>query len=169
VTKSSLDSQALLQQPRQAPPVGRALRILLGLTLMVYVAPVYFEVPVRLTVRVVLLMLGLIGVYSLIHILVSRRIIAFGPCLGAVVAVGLLVALCVASAPGSPILGRGEGELAAVTFLGISLVVAGVRAAPGCELMAIPGLLFGKHTELACLIFSPLDRLERKLRSKRGV
>ena len=43
-----------------------------------------------------------------------------------------------------------------------------VRAAPGCEVMAIPGLLFGKHTELACLIFSPLDRLERKLRSKRG-
>jgi len=114
-------------------------------------------------------MLGLTGVYSLIHIVVSRRIIAFGPCLGAVVAVGSLIALCVASALGSPILGRGEGELAAVTFLGISLVVAGVRAAPGCELMAIPGLLFGKHTELACLIFSPLDRLERKLRSKHRV
>jgi hypothetical protein len=149
--------------------VGRALRILLGLVLMVYVAPVYFQLPVRLTVRVLLLMLGLTGVYSLIHIVVSRRIIGFGPCLGAVVAAALLVALCVASAPGSPILGRGVGELAAVTFLGLSLVVAGVRAAPGCELMAIPGLLFGKHTELACLIFSPLDRLERKLRSKRDV
>jgi len=59
--------------------------------------------------------------------------------------------------------------LAAVTFLGISLVVAGLRAAPGCEVMAIPGLLFEKHTELVCLIFSPLDRLERKLRSKRSV
>src|SRR5438445_184283 len=44
-----------------------------------------------------------------------------------------------------------------------------VGAAPGCELMAVPGVLFGKHTELACLIFSPLDRFERKLRSKRGV
>ena len=63
----------------------------------------------------------------------------------------------------------GQPQLAAVTFLGISLVVAGVRAAPGCELMAIPGLLFGKHTELACLIFSPLDKLERRLRSKHGV
>jgi hypothetical protein len=73
------------------------------------------------------------------------------------------------SVPRSPILGHGEGKLAAVTFLGISLVIAGVRAAPGCELMAIPGLLFGKHTELACIIFSPLDRLERKLRSKHGI
>jgi hypothetical protein len=47
------------------------------------------------------------------------------------------------------------------------LVVAGVRAVPGCELMAIPGVFFRKNSELACLIFSPLDKLERKLRSKR--
>jgi len=169
VTKGSLDSQTLLQQPRQAPPVGRALRILLGLVLMVYVAPVYFRVPVRVAAGSLLLMLGLIGVYSLIHIVVSRRIIAFGPCLGAAVAAGLLVTLYVAGASGLPILGHGKGQLAAATFLGLSLVVAGLRAAPGCEVMAIPGPLFGKHTELACLIFSPLDRLERKLRSKRRV
>ena len=169
MTKGSLDSQTLLQQPRQAPPVGRALRILLGLVLMVYVAPVYFRVPVRVAAGSLLLMLGLIGVYSLIHIVVSRRIIAFGPCLGAAVAAGLLVTLYVAGASGLPILGHGKGQLAAATFLGISLVVAGLRAAPGCEVMAIPSILFGKHTELACLIFSPLDRLERKLRSKRNV
>jgi hypothetical protein len=167
--KGSLDSPTLLQQPRQAPPVGRVLRILLGLVLMVYVTPVYFEVPVRVAVGSLLLMLGLIGVYSLIHIVVSRRIVAFGPFFGAIVANGLLVALYVAGASGLPILGRGKGQLAAVTFLGISLVVAGVRAAPGCEVMAIRGLFFGKHTELACLLFSPLDRLERTLRSKRAV
>jgi len=148
--------------------VGRVLRILLGIVLMVYVAPVYFQVPVRVAVGSSLLMLGLIGVYSLIHIVVSRRIVAFGPFLGAIVANGLLVALYVAGASGLPFLGHGKGQLAAVTFFGVSLVVAGVRAAPGCEVMAIPSLLFRKHTELACLIFSPLDRLERKLRSKRG-
>jgi hypothetical protein len=149
--------------------VGRALRILLGFALMIYVTPVYFRVPVPLAGGALLLVLGLIGVYSLIHIVVSRRIVAFGPCLGAVVAAGLLVALYVAGSSGLPILGRGKGQLAAVTFLGVSLVVAGVRAAPGCEVMAIPSVLFGKHTELACLIFSPLDSLERKLRSKHGV
>ena len=89
MTRSSLDSQALLQQPSQAPPVGRALRILLGVALMVYVAPVYFRVPMRLAVGSFLLVLGLIGAYSLIHIVVSRRIIGFGPCLGAVVAMGV--------------------------------------------------------------------------------
>jgi hypothetical protein len=148
--------------------MGRVFRILLGLVLMVYVTPVYFHVPARIAVGSLPLILGLIGVYSLIHIVVSRCIIGFSPSLGAAVALGLLVALYVAGASGLPILGRGKGQLAAVTFLGISLLVAGVRAVPGCELMAIPGLLFGKHTELACLIFSPLDRLERKLRSKHG-
>jgi hypothetical protein len=162
-------SQASLQQARQAPPIGRALRILLGLVLMVYVTPVYFQVPGRVAVGSLLLILGLIGVYSLIHMLVSRRLVPFGPGLGAVVALGLLVALYVAGASGLPILGHGKGQLAAVTFLSISLVVAGVRAVPGCEVMAIPALLFGKHTELACLIFSPLDTLERRLRSKRDL
>jgi hypothetical protein len=156
-----------LEQPRQAPPVGRALRILLGVVLIVYVTPVYFRVPVDVAVGSLLLMFGLIGVYSLIHIVVSRRIISFGPCVTAVLAAALLVALYAAGASSLPILGRGKGQLAAVTFLGISLIVAGLRAAPGCEVMAIPGLLFRKHTELACLIFSPLDSLERKLRSKR--
>ena len=148
---------------RKVPPVGRALRVLLGVVLIVYVTPVYFRVPMNVVVGSLLLILGLIGVYSLIHIGLSRRIVPFGACLAA----GLLVALYIAGASRLPILGGGKGQLAAVTFLGISLVVAGVRAAPGCEVMAIPGLLFGRHTELGCLIFSPLDSLERKLRSKR--
>jgi len=149
--------------------VGRALRILLGVALMVYVAPVYFRVPVRVAVGSFLLMVGLIGVYSLIHIVLSRATIAVASCFGAIVANGLLVAVYIAGAFGLPVVGHGKGQLAAVMFLGISLVVAGVRAVPGCEVMAIPSLLFGKHTELSCLIFSPLDRLERKLRSKRDV
>ena len=156
------------EQPRQAPPVGRVLRTLLGVVLTVYVAPVYFQVPGRIAMGALLLVLGLIGVYILIHMLVSRRIVPFGPGFGAIMANGLLVALYIVGASALPIVGHGKGQLAAVTFLSISLVVAGVRAAPGCELMAIPGVFFGKHTELACLIFSPLDRIERKLRSKRA-
>jgi peptidoglycan/LPS O-acetylase OafA/YrhL len=158
----------LLQKPRRAPPVGRVLRVLLGLVLIAYVTPVYFQVPARIAVDSLLLILGLIVVYSLIHILASRRIVQFNSCLGSVLGLGLLVALYVAGGSGSPILGRGKGQLAAVTFLGISLVVAGVRGLPGCELLAISGLFFRENTELACLIFSPLDRLERKLRSKHG-
>ena len=49
--------------PRKAPPLGRALRILIGLALIAYVTPVFFRVPLRFTGKVLLLMLGLIGVY----------------------------------------------------------------------------------------------------------
>jgi hypothetical protein len=167
VTKGSLDSRRLPQQPRQAPPVGRVIRIVFGLALMVYVAPVYFQVPARVSVGSLLLIVGLIGVYIILHIIVSQRTVPLGSGLGAIVANGLLVVLYLIGATGLPIVGGGKGALAAVTFLGMSLVIAGVRAAPGCEVMAIPGLLFGKHTELGCIIFSPLDRLERKWRSKR--
>jgi hypothetical protein len=158
VTNESPDSKA--------PPIGRALRGLFGVLLMAYVTPVYFRIPLRTSVSVVLLIIGLIGIYSLIHIFISRRIIGFGPRLGAFVAIGLLVVLGALSWPALAILGRGEGELAVVTFLGISLLIAGWRADPDCELMAIPDLLFGKNVEMPCLIFSPLDWLERKLRRK---
>jgi len=107
VTENPSNSQALPDEPRSAPPLGRALRIVLGLALIVYLTPVYFQVPVRLSVQVLLLMLGLTGIYSLIHIVASRRIIVFGRCLGAVVPLGLLVALYVAGTSGSPILGHG--------------------------------------------------------------
>jgi hypothetical protein len=77
-------------RPRKAPPLGRALRILIGLALIVYVTPVFFRAPLRFTGKVLLLMVGLIGLYSLLHIVVSRRIVAFSSSLGAVVAAGLL-------------------------------------------------------------------------------
>jgi hypothetical protein len=116
VTEGSLESQALLREPRRAPPVGRALRVLLGLVLIAYVTPAYFKIPVPLVVHSLLLMLGLVGIYGLIHIVVSRRIVTFGPCVGALLANGLLVVVYLAGGPGSLILGRGEGALAAVTF-----------------------------------------------------
>src|SRR5262249_32570752 len=39
-------------RPRKAPPLGRALRILIGLALIAYVTPVFFRVPLRFTVEV---------------------------------------------------------------------------------------------------------------------
>ena len=103
------------QQARQAPPVGRALRILLGLALMVYVAPVYFQVPARVSVGSLLLIVGLIGIYSVLHMAVSQRIVPSGSGLAAIVANGLLVVLYFIGATGLSIVGGGKGALAGVT------------------------------------------------------
>src|SRR5260370_40855092 len=104
------------QESRDAPPVGRVLRILLGLALMTYVTPVYFQVPVRVAVGSLLLILELIGICSLIRIVVSRRIVAFVPSLGAIVTNGLLSAFYVAGSSRLPLLGHRKGQLASVTF-----------------------------------------------------
>jgi hypothetical protein len=160
-----LRESQLSERSNKAPPVGRALRILLGLALIVYVTPIYFRLPWRVFFESLLLMLGLIVGYCAIHI-VSRRVAAFGSFAGAVLVNALLVGLYVAGFSKWQVLGYGKGQLAAVTFLGVSLVVAGIRSVAGCELMAIPDLFLRKDVELACLIFSPLDKLERRLRNK---
>jgi hypothetical protein len=146
--------------------VGRALRILLGVLLIVYVTPIYLRLPLRVFVGSLVLMIGLILAYSAIHLVVSRRVAAFGPYFATILVHALLVALYAAGFSRAPIFGGGKGQLAAVTFLGVSLMVAGIRAVAGCELMAIPDLFLRKDVELACLIFSPLDKLERRLRNK---
>src|SRR2546427_654107 len=87
-----LDSQGA----RRAPPVGRVLRVLVGLGLMVKVTPVYFHVDAGLAIGAVLLMLGLLAVYSLLHVVVSRRLVTLSPTLGAVVGLGTLVAVYLA-------------------------------------------------------------------------
>ena len=152
------------EQPRRAPPVGRAVRTLLGLILIAYVAPVYFRVPLRVVIGSLVVMLVLIVVYSLTF--VSLRLV--GALLGSILMHGLIIAVYIAGCSRLPILGGGKGQLAAVTFLGISLVVAGLRALPGCELMAIPALLFRMQTDVACPVFSAFDKVERKIRSKKG-
>jgi len=152
----------------KAPPGGRITRLLVGLLLLAQVAPVYFRVDTRVASGTLLLMLGLLVVYSLLHIVVSRRIVVLGSAFGALVGLGILVVLYLAGGLGGLFLGRGEGRLAAFTFLGLSLVVAAVRADPGCEVMALPNTFLRTPAELACLFFSPIDALERKWRSKHG-
>ena len=49
-----------------------------------------------------------------------------------------------------------------LTYLGVSLVVTGLRSDAGCEVMAIPGLVWRRRTRLACIVFSPIDWLEGK-------
>jgi len=112
-----------------------------------------------------MLMFGLLVAYCVVHIVMSRRVVGLN--LGTILVHGLVIAFYIAGFSRAPVFGGGKGQLAAVTFLGVSLVIAGIRGTAGCELMSTPNLVFQKECELTCLIFSPLDRLERSLRRKR--
>jgi hypothetical protein len=53
---------------------------------------------------------------------------------------------------------------AALIFYGTSLLVAAARGYAGCEVLAIPNWLLRRDDQVGCLIFSPLDALERRSR-----
>lgn len=55
------------------------------------------------------------------------------------------------------------GDVAVMIFIGVSLVLASLRADAGCEVMSIPGLLLRRKTHLACILFTPIDWVEQKL------
>jgi hypothetical protein len=151
----------------QAPPIGRALRLVLGFILIVILILAGRHVDARFLLRTALLVAGLVAVYSLIHLLGSRWFAGFKKWGGAALATAVLVAVYLTGGPGGLLFGKGEGELAAGTFLGISLLFAAIRGDGGCELMSIPAALFGKGSNLACIVFSPIDSLERRLRRPR--
>ena len=151
----------------RALPIGRLLRFLTGLAFILAVVPVYGRLGAPLSVRAGLLVLGLLAAYSLIHLFAARYPLARPPWLGASLALAPLVVTYAAGGLGGFLLGRGEGRLAAVTFVGASLLLAAARADAGCEVMSIPGALFRKRSYLPCLVFTPIDRLERRLRGTR--
>ena len=142
----------------QAPPVGRVIRFLIGVALLIILIPIYLRLGLPFLSRTALLIVGLLVAYSLMHAVVSHR------WLGSILASALLVFVYLFGGYRGLLLGGGEGRIAAATFFAVSLLVAALRGDAGCELTSIPSALFGQHSRLACLVFSPIDWLERKLR-----
>jgi hypothetical protein len=139
----------------KAPPVGRVLRILLGAWLVFAVRLFYLEAESNRILSAALIVVGLVVFYAVVHWLVSTHLTKLNRWLGAFLAV-LPVLLVFA-------LGGVLGQVGAASFLGISLLLAALRADPGCEVMSIPSLVFGRRTHLMCLLFSPLDWVEEKI------
>ena len=139
----------------KALPIGRILRFSLGVFLVVMVWPFFSGASPNRILGAVLVVVGLTVFYAAIHWVVATYLRKLNRWLGAFLAVlpVLLVFL----------LGGGLGQVGALSFLAVSLVLAAVRADAGCEVMSIPSLVFGKRTHLMCLLFSPLDWVEEKI------
>ena len=48
-------------------------------------------------------------------------------------------------------------------YLGFSLLVAAFRGYAGCEVMAISNWVTGRNDQVGCVIFSPIDAIEKKI------
>ena len=57
-------------------------------------------------------------------------------------------------------------ELTAI-FAGSSLLLAGARGYAGCEVLAVSNFVLRRHDQVGCVVFSPLDQVEARVRSPR--
>ena len=139
-----------------ARPVGRTVRLLMGGALTIHVAASHLigAAPL-LSVQVAGVVLGLTVFYALVHVLISKFVPTINPWLGAVLAVAPVFLVF--------LLGGLPVRHGVVLFLGVSLLLTGLRGDGGCEVMTLPGMILGKRTHLVCIVLSPLDWVEEKL------
>lgn len=79
------------------------------------------------------------------------------------------------SAPGLRTLGLAIAIAIALTFVtpmeapaiwlsfGVSMLVAALRGQGGCEVVALPNLLFGREDRVACVLYAPLDAVDSRI------
>jgi hypothetical protein len=53
-------------------------------------------------------------------------------------------------------------------WLGASMLLAAVRGDAGCEVLAFPNAIRGRRDEVGCILYTPIDALEERLRSSRA-
>ncbi len=138
-----------------AGPVGRILRLLVGIALLIEASRHLSGATALMNVQALATAGGLVAFYAFVHLMISKYVSAIHHCFGAAIAIG---PVCLVY-----ILGGGIGQLSALLFVGLSLLVAAARADAGCEVMSIPSLLFGRSTHLICVVFSPIDWVEGRL------
>jgi hypothetical protein len=51
---------------------------------------------------------------------------------------------------------------AALIFYGASMLLAAARGYAGCEVLAVPNWLLRRDDQVGCVVFAPVDALERK-------
>jgi len=54
---------------------------------------------------------------------------------------------------------------AALLFYGVSMLLAAARGYAGCEVLAVSNWLLRRDDQVGCLVFSPIDQLERRAES----
>jgi len=110
---------------------------------------------VGLTLGVVALELAF---YAALHVVVSRFFTRVNPWVGAALAVAPVAAVF--------LLSDAPGRLGSLLFVGVSLIFTAARADRGCEVMTLPGMIFGDRTHLCCIAFSPIDWAENRLATR---
>ncbi len=145
----------------EAGVIGRTLRLMLGLLLGWMVFTVLRSEDAGFGIRVLAVFAGISFAYVLLHAVINRYGSGLNRWLGGVSALAPIVLLFA--------IGGSSEQLAAVGFVGLSLLLQTIRADAGCVVMAIPALLSRRPTHLAGVLFAPIDWIERHLTGPGGL
>jgi hypothetical protein len=154
----------MTQTEASAPPagiIGRTLRLMLGALLAWMTFTVMRAEDQAFNIRVLAIFAGVTGFYAIVHFIVSRFGAGLNRWLGAIVAV---TPVLLVFGLGGPV-----GRVASVAYIGVSLLLQAIRGDAGCEVLSIPALMLGRRSHLMCLLFSPIDWVERHLTGPGGL
>ena len=138
--------------------VGRTLRLLMGIALTWMTYDVMRTDDAAFNVKVAGVFVLMAVFYSAMHFAITRYTPSVNPWLGAILA---LTPAAIVYALGGPV-----GRVAAIAYVGISLLLQAIRGDGGCEVMSIPAIFFRRRTHLVCIAFSPIDWVEERLASR---
>ena len=136
----------------KARPVGRVLRLVLGVFLVVESGRQLVGNGPALMVMTSGVVVGEFLFYAAAHLVIVRFGSSINRWAGALLAVTPVALVYVLS--------DAPGRLGTLAFVGISLLFTALRNDAGCEVMTLPGLVFGRRTHLVCVAFSPVDWVE---------
>lgn len=144
--------RAVARSARAIGPAGTTARLVVGSAL----------VAVLLTgpVRPAAWLLGLLGLPALTLAAHPRPLRAIGP-VPSVVNIGVFFALFLTPWY-APVLAVSSN--AAQLFYGAAMLLAAARGYAGCEVLAVSNWLLRRDDQIGCLLFEPIDRLERARR-----
>jgi hypothetical protein len=104
---------------------------------------------------------GVLIFYLLVHLLICRYLPNLHRWLGAIpVLVPILVLF---------VFGDQAGRVAAVGYVGISMLLLAAKGSGVNGLLFLPALLSGKATHIGCLLFAPIDMIEKNLGGPGGM
>ena len=151
------------RKPTQVPTglIARTLRLMLGAFLCWMAYTVMAAETTDFNLTVLWVFGGLLIFYVVVHISIGK----FGPnmnrWLGAVLVVLPLIGLFVFAGQ--------TGRVAAVGYVGITLLLLTAKGNSSSEVLFIPALLSGRETHIRCLIFAPVDLIEQNLGGPGGM
>ena len=141
-----------MKQKRAIGSIGTIARLIVGLGLILYIAG---------DLELYQVLLGLV-VFPAVFILWQRlRLRRTQEPLRATGMTGLVVSIVVITI----LVVIPFTSNATVLFFAASMLVAAVRGYAGCEVTAITNWLLKRDDQVGCIVFSPLDALEKRLPS----